>query len=74
MVLSLLHDTAIGRHRGKELTLSAACMNYHWPKMYVNIEYISMCVQDSVLKPVPIIKDPPPARQWGVIALNLIKN
>ena len=45
-VMSLLHDTAIAGHKGKERTLSAARMSYCWPTMKADIDkYIDQCVQ-----------------------------
>ena len=79
VVLSLLHDTAIGGHKGKERTLSAARMSYYWPKMRVDIdEHIDKCVKcaqhkGSVSKPAPILEYPPPARPWDVVAIDLLQ-
>lgn len=79
VVLSLLHDTAIAGHKGKDRTLSAARMNYYWPTMRVDIdEYINKCVQcaqhkGSVPKPAPILEYPPPERPWDVVAIDVLQ-
>ncbi len=78
VVLSLLHDTATAGHKGKEHTISVACMTYYWPTMRVDIdEYANQCVQcvqqkGSVPKPAPILEYPPPERPWDVVAMDVL--
>ncbi len=79
VVLSLLHDTALAGHKGKERTLSAARMSYYCPTMRVDIdEYIDKCVQctqhkGSVPKPAPILEYPPPERPRDVVAMDVLQ-
>ncbi len=63
-VLTLVHDTVIAGHRGKERTRTAARNSYFWPKMRLDIdahvaEYIK-CAQNkgNVSRPVPILEYP----------------
>ncbi len=79
VVLSLLHNTALAGHKGKERTLAAARMSYYWPTMRVDIdEYIDKCAQctqhkGSVPKPASILEYPPPERPWDVVAMDVLQ-